>query len=99
MGLGEWGQSEQKEAQNLITEYGGIFAMSNMVLGKTSLVKYIIRLTDNTPFKEHYWKIPPHMYKEVKEHLKEMLEIGTIQPSHSLWASPAVLVHMKDDKL
>ena len=52
-GLGEWGQNEQKEDQELITEYAGIFVMSNMDLGKTSLVKYSIRLTDKTPFKEH----------------------------------------------
>ena len=52
--------------------------MSNMDLGKISLVKHSIRLTDNTPFKEHYWQIPPSMYEEVREHLKEMLEICAI---------------------
>ena len=53
-GLGEWSQNEQKEAWELITEYTGIFAMSDMDLGKTSLVKHNIRLTDNTPFQKHY---------------------------------------------
>ena len=67
-GLREWSPDEQKEAQGLITEYAGIFAMSN-ILGKTSLVKHSIRLTDNTPFKEcHQW-VPPSKYKEVWEHL------------------------------
>ena len=47
-GLGERIQSEQKEAWELITEYSSIFAMSNMDLGKTCLVKHSIRLTDNT---------------------------------------------------
>ena len=37
-----------------IMEYTGIFAMSDMDLCKTSLVKHSITLTDNTPFKEHY---------------------------------------------
>ena len=46
-GLGEWSKNEQKEAQELITEYAGIFAMSDIDLGKTSLVKHSIRLTDN----------------------------------------------------
>ena len=42
-------------------------------------VKYKIRLNDYTPFKERYWRIPPHMYEEVRKHLKEMLEIGAIK--------------------
>ena len=82
-----------------MTEYASILAMSDMDLGKTSLVKHSIRLTDNTPFKELYWWIPPSMYKEAREHLKEMLEIGAIQQSPSPWASPDVLVHKKDSKV
>ena len=70
-----------------------------MDLGKTSLVKHSIRLTDSTPFKECYWQISPRMHKEVREHLKEMLETGAIQLSHSLWASPVILVHKKDGEL
>ena len=54
-----------------------------MDLGKTSLVKHSIKLTDDIPFKEHYWWIPQSMYEEVWECLKEMLEIGLILPSHS----------------
>ena len=39
------------------------------------------------------------MYEEVREHLKGMLEIGAIWPSHSPWASPVVLVHEMNGKL
>ena len=73
--------------------------MSNMDLGKMSLVKHSFRLTDNTPFKEYYQLITPSMYEEVWEHLKEILEIGAIWPSHSPWASPVILVCKKDSKL
>ena len=83
----------------VITEYASIIAMSDMDLGKTSLVKHSIRLTDNIPFKEHYWLIPTSMYVEVWENLKQMLEIGAVLPSHSPWASPVVLVCQKDGKL
>ena len=38
------------------------------------------------------------MHEEVREHLKEMLEIGVIWPSHSPWASLVILVHKKDSK-
>ena len=43
-GLGEWSQNKQKVALELITEYASKFAMSNMDLGKISLVKHSIRL-------------------------------------------------------
>ena len=62
--------------------------MSNMDLGKTSLVKHSIKPTDNTQFKERYQQIQPSMYDEVREHLREMFKIGAIWPSHSPWASP-----------
>ena len=91
-GLGEWSQNEQKEAWELITEYISKFDTSDMDLDKASLVKHSIRLTDNTQFEEHYQWIPPSMYEEVREHLKEMLEVGAIQPSNSPWASTVILV-------
>ena len=92
----EWSQNEQKETWELITEYTSIFAMSDMDLGKASLVKHSIRLTDNTPFKECYQQIPSSMYEEVREHLKEMLQIGAIWQCHSPWAIPVILVCKKD---
>ena len=53
---------------------------------------------ENTPFKERYWQKSLRMYEEVRKHLKEMLEIDAICPSHSPWASPVVLVCKKDGK-
>ena len=83
------------EAQELITEYVSIFAM-RYGLGKSSLVKHYIKLFDNIPLKKRYWQILPKMYKEAREDLKEMLEIGAIWLSHSPWASLVVLVCKKD---
>ena len=97
-GLGDWSWNEQKETWELITEYPSIFAISDMDFGKTSLLKHSIRLTDNTPFKDHYQWIPPSMYEEVWEHLKEVLEIGAIWPSHCPWAIPVILVCKKNSK-
>ena len=67
-----------------------------MDLGRTDKVKHSIRLDDYTPFKERYRHIPPHQYEEVKQHLKEMLEIRAISKSKSPWASVVVLVRKKD---
>ena len=63
------------------------------------MVKHVIRLDNQVPFRERYRRIPPHQYEEVKNHLKEMLEIRAIRKSQSLWASAVVLVCKKDGAL
>ena len=68
-------------------------------LGHTTRVKHKIRLNDYTPFKERYRRVPPHLYEEVRKHLKEMVEIGAIRKSSSPWASAVVLVRKKDGSL
>ena len=68
-------------------------------LGKTSLVQHEIKLSNKTPFKERYRRIPPHQYEEVRKHLQEMLDIGAIHRSTRPWASPVVLVCKKDGSL
>ena len=66
-----------------------------MDLGKTSIVKHIIKLTDYTSFKERYCKIPPYQFEEVRKHLQQMLEIGAIKYSNRPWASAVVLVQKR----
>ena len=83
----------------MIHEYACIFSWNDLDLGKTSIVKHSIKLTDPALFKEHYRCIPPRMYEEVKAHIQEMLDIGAIHPSNSPWASDVVLVWKKDGKL
>ena len=64
-GLWDWILDDQREAWKLIVEYASIFTMHDINLGRASLVKHSIRLTDNTPFNEHYWCIPMSIYEEM----------------------------------
>ena len=63
------------------------------------MVKYKIRITDETPFKERYRRIPPSQYEAVRKHLQEMLDIGAIRPSNSHWSSEVVLVKKQNGEL
>ena len=65
-------------------------------LGNCDLIKHEIKLTDNEPFKEPARRIPPALFQEVKEHLKEMMAAGAIRPSHSPYSSNVVIVRKKD---
>ena len=94
-----WDPALIEESQQLFHEFAHIFALESTDMGHTSMVKHRIRLDNYTPFKERYRRIPPHLFDEVKNHLKEMLEVGAIRKSSSPWASAIVLVRKKDGSL
>ena len=98
-GLTEWPESEQRQARELLLKWEHLFVHSDLDLGKTAVIKHKIQLTDQMLFKEHYWCIPPHMYDDMRAHIQEMLDIGAIHKSHSLWASAVVLAWKKDGGL
>ena len=82
-GIDDWDPKIQQETQDLIHEYACIFPKNVLDLGKTSIIKHSIKLTDWTPFKKCYSCIPLGMYDEVKTHIQEMLDLGAIQSSNS----------------
>ena len=53
-GIKDWKLEEQEEVKTLILEYGSLFALKDMDLGRTDKVKHSIKLDDYTPFKERY---------------------------------------------
>ena len=98
-GTVEWTEEQKNRVKSVIEKYSLLFAMNSLDLGQTDLVKHHIELKDYTPIKNRYRRIPPHQYKEVQKHLKEMLDIRAIRRSNSPWASPVVLVRKKNGSL
>ena len=82
--------------EKLLLKWKDVFSLHDLDLGKTSLTKHHINLSEPTPFKERHRRIPPAMVQSVREHLKEMLDLGVIRPSNSPFASNVVLVKKKD---
>ena len=95
-GIEDWSNEDQEEVQKLIKDFGFLFALNKLDLGKTSIVKHTTKLSDYIPFKEKYHRIPLHQFEEVGKHLQEMLETGAIRYSNSPWVSAVVLVQKKD---
>ena len=77
--------------RDLLCSYSDIFSKHDILMGKTDLIKHHIQLTDYNPFKESYRRIPPHLYDEIRIHLKEMLDLGATRRSQSPWSSAIVL--------
>ena len=98
-GLEGWSGANHTSACALLIEYHNVFLLESGELGCTSLAKHEIWVVDDEPFKERFERIPPPMMEEVRVHMKEMLEAGTIDPSQSPWRNAVMLVRKKDGGL
>lgn len=83
----------------LLWKWRGAFARGEADLGRTTVVKHRIEMTDPAPFKQRYRRIPPAMVEEVRLHIKQLMDSGVIRPSHSPFSSNVVLVRKKDKSL
>ena len=94
--LGSWLQELAESTHLLLVEYHYIFSLEPCELGCTHSTEHVIRVTNDTLFKEQFRWIPWLLVEEVHAHLQEMLDSGTICPSHSVWCNAVVLVQKKD---
>ena len=97
--LDSWDAVLADKACQLLAEYHDVFSLDLVELGCTHSIEHTIKVTDDTPFKERFRQIPPPMVEEVRNHLREMLESGTIRPSQSTWCNAIILVRKKDGGL
>ena len=95
-GLDSWPPELANTACQLLAEYRDVFLLDPTELGCTHSTKHMIKLTDDTPFKEQFRWMPLPLVEDVWNHLQEMPESGTIRPSQSAWCNAVVLVRKKD---
>ena len=94
-----WSKSLQQQVNELLIEFQDIFALSDLELGKTKLVKHHIPVTNPVPFKDRHARIPPSQFEPLRKLLRNIEEVGTIRKSMSPWLSSIVLVKKKDGNL
>ena len=87
---------QKQQLLEFLVKWKDNFSTDITDLGNCDLIKHEIKLTDDEPFKEPARRIPPALFEEVKEHLKEMMAAGAIRPSHSPYSSNVVIVRKKD---
>ena len=98
-GLDYWVPELADVACWLLAEYHDVFSLDPADLGCTHSTEHMIKVMDDTPFKEQFRWIPPPLVEEVQNHLQEMLESCAIRPSQSIWCNAVVLVRNKDGSL
>ena len=94
-GADKLSEKEKNAAASLLLEFKDVIAVGND-LGHTSLVYHSIDTGSSRPVRQQARRLPVHQKQEVRELLDDMLSRGVIEPSHSPWASPIVLVRKKD---
>ena len=86
---------QRNQLLQLLLEFGDIFAEDGG-LGRTNRIQHNIDTGDAHPIRQPVRRLPLNQRVEVKDLLADMEKKGVIQPSHSPWASPIVLVKKRD---
>ena len=89
-------QQQMQIAQELLQRNHTSFSKSDNDLGRCTNITHKINLRDEQPVKQRARRIPPALYDEVRQQLRDMLNSGVIRESSSPWSSPLVLVRKKD---
>ena len=76
-----------------------MFALTDEELGETSLVTHHIDTGDAKPVRTLPRRLPYAVRRELEEELDKLMQIGCVEPSSSLYASPLVLVRKKEGGL
>ena len=97
--LKKWPPELAKKAVALLLEFHHIFFLEPNEIGCMDATKHVIELMKDEPFKERFHHIAPPLVDEVRQHIQEMLDGGTISPSQSPWCNAVVLVRKKDGLL
>lgn len=93
---GNLGESEKQQLSKLISEFEGIFALSDQELTQTDLVTLYVDTKTAPPVKARMRPVPYAFREKVATMLQDYLSRGIIRPSWSPYASPIILVPKKD---
>ena len=90
---------EEQQLRALITEFADVFAFEDSELGCAIAVKHSIDTGGHPPIKQQPYRSPVIYREKISQMIDKMRADGIIQPSHSPWASPIVIVPKKDGSL
>ena len=90
---------KRKLMEEVLLEQKDMFSTSDTDIGDIPDFQMDINVTDDIPVTEAYRRIPPHLYKEVRDYIDDLLTNGWIRESFSAYSSPIVCVRKKDGSM
>ncbi len=84
---------QTRDLKQLMEEFPSIFSSTP---GQTSLLSHAIEVTSSSPVRCKPYPIPLAKLGVVKQEVEKMREMGVIEPSHSPYSSPLLLIRKSD---
>lgn len=89
-------QEQKSNVFDLLLSYKDISVDPGGKFGRTKIVKHKIDTGDNKPIKIPPRRLPYAQREIVEKEIQQMLDNNIIEPSHSPWSVPLLLVEKKD---
>lgn len=90
---------KRQTKKNKTHKYHDVFSKSDLDPETTDTVKHKITLTNGVLVNIPYRRIPPTLFEEIKQHIRQLLNRDFIRESTSAYPSPIVIVFKKNGEL
>ena len=95
-----WGQIARDSLNNILTEFDDLFMKHKADIGRCTIAKHPVELEPGaTPHRKGARRMSPDKAERANQEVRNLLALGMIQPSLSLWASGIVMVKKKNGEL
>lgn len=91
--------AEHSAVTSLLEEYECCISRDSADVGHTSVTRHHIDTGSSPPIRQAPRRLPVHQAAEVRHHIDQLLENGTVTPSSSPWAAPIVVVRKPDNSI
>ena len=92
-------QEKRAKMEEVLLRLDDMFSKDDADIGNITDFQMPIHVVDQVPVNASYQKIPPHLYREVKNYIEDLRTNGWIQESYSSYSSPIVCVRKKNGEM
>ncbi|KAI2644624.1 Retrovirus-related Pol polyprotein [Labeo rohita] len=88
--------AQKGELQHLIGQFSDVFSP---LPGRTNVLQHDIQTPPGVVVRQRPYRVPEARQQAIEDEVQQMLKLGVIEPSHSPWSSPIVMVPKPDGTL